>query len=799
MAADKKKKKRNKSPKNIPLAEQISSLEQQARRNYRDGNISKARSLCQKILNTPGNHGPTLFLLGRISQDEGSIKEAIVSFFQARSIAPNNPMYLHHLALALHQAGQNDQALSYYREALDINPNNADALDKIGLLLQDKGDFSAAIEHHQKAVELSPSHPMARFHLAKAHLQAGNPHKAIPLLQALLQDTPAHTKALIDLGTAYFSLNKLSKARECFQQAVSQDPTNQFALFKLSSVLTNQGMHKKGLELLQKALSLGMNTASALSLSPALQQLNYYNDLGPDEIFAAHKNLMSHMHRKTSSPFFFTQQADPTRRLRIGYVSPNFYRHSVTYFLEAILATHRHDVFEIFCYATSPKQDEVTEKISKSADIWREIWALNDEQVAKVIHDDAIDILIDLTGHTPGNRLPVFAMKPAPIQISYLGYPNTSGLTEIDYRLTDNLADPKGVTDKWHSEKLVRFPHCFLCYTPPAQCSEVKPPPVVSKGHITYGSFNNLAKINETVVETWARILQKTPKATLFLKNKQLADRETHEQILKIFSRHGINPERIILAPMTESLNEHLDLYGEIDIALDTFPYNGTTTTCEALWMGVPVITLAGETHAGRVGVSLLTTMGLDTLITDSIDAYIEKAVQLAAESERLIELRKSMREGMRNSPLTDAKGFTNSLEDAYRDMWKKWCAQQRLSFPNEQDEEWTNWGGSTTNVTAIHIDKADLLNQSGEAFFENQQFPEAIKAFSQAIALENKHIVARNNMGATYWQTGNIEQAIECFQKALKIDPTHLNARHNLQEALQAQEQKHKLTSNKS
>ena len=339
-----------------------------------------------------------------------------------------------------------------------------------------------------------------------------------------------------------------------------------------------------------------------------------------------------------------------------------------------MLASHTHERFEIFCYSDVLAPDNVTERLQGYADRWHNIADMQDEEVAELVLKDGIDILVDLAGHTGNNRMLLFARKPAPVQVSWLGYPNTTGLSTMDYRFVDPYTDPHGLTDPFYTEKLLRLPESFLCYLPDENSPDVGYLPETVSGHITFGSFNIFTKMTEEVLALWADILKNIPNARLLLKTKSFSDKQICAKVMKIFSQKGIYSERVELLGHQEHFLKHLSLYNRIDIGLDTFPYNGTTTTCEALWMGVPVITLAGNNHASRVGVSLLTNTGLEDLIAKTHDEYVDIAVNLAADTRRLQKLRRNLRPMMKNSPLTDAKRFTDNLENSYRHMWEMWC-----------------------------------------------------------------------------------------------------------------------------
>jgi len=402
--------------------------------------------------------------------------------------------------------------------------------------------------------------------------------------------------------------------------------------------------------------------------------MNYSARNAPEAVAAEHRAWGEKASAAVSVPGSRDLDRDPARRLRIGYVSPDFRRHSVAYFFEALLAEHDPDAVEAVCYAHVPAPDPMTERLKGLAHEWHDIATLDDPALAEKIRGERIDILVDLAGHTAKNRLPVFVHKPAPIQVTYLGYPNTSGLARIDYRLTDAVADPPGDGDDLYAERLVRLDRCFLAYRPPPAAPAVSGLPSERIGRITFGSFNNNTKITPELIAVWSRILRELPTSRLLLKSGPFADRETRQRYLDLFAAEGIEPKRIRAFGYLPEVSDHLNFYANIDLALDTFPYNGTTTTCEALWMGVPVLTLAGPVHASRVGASLLTAVGIEDLIARDTDAYVGKAIGLASDPARLADLRSRLRPAMATSPLTDGAGLARAIENAYRRMWRKWC-----------------------------------------------------------------------------------------------------------------------------
>jgi predicted O-linked N-acetylglucosamine transferase (SPINDLY family) len=490
---------------------------------------------------------------------------------------------------------------------------------------------------------------------------------------------PDFAEAYMSLGTALQAQGKLTEAISAHRQALVLKPDYVDAQNELGGTLLNFGNLPEAIATFRRALALNPDAVGAHS--NLLFCLHYEADIDLDALFAEHQRWgEQHAQPLAASIRAHTNVPDPERALRVGYVSPDFRQHSVAFFMEPVLRAHDHKALEVICYANVKRADVdgVTERLKGLGHGWCDIANMRDEDVAERIRADGVDILVDLTGHTDRNRLMVFARKPAPVQVTYLGYPDTIGLSAMDYRLTDAWADPPGQTERFHTEELLRLPGGFLRYRPTPDSPDVGDLPARATGHITFGSFNNAAKINARVIALWSMILQAVPSARLIMKAPHLAvfgGSRGHFQAL--FEQHGVAPERVEMIGRVPSSTAHLELYNRIDIGLDPFPYNGTTTTCEALWMGVPVIVLAGKTHAGRVGVSLLSNVGLPELIADTPEAYVERAVSLARDLDRLETLRRSLRRKMEQAPLTDATGFTRQLETAYREMWKRWCRDQ--------------------------------------------------------------------------------------------------------------------------
>jgi len=498
--------------------------------------------------------------------------------------------------------------------------------------------------------------------------------EAEEIFRRVLHLRPQKAGLHYNLGSILQNHGELEKAADCYREALRLDPGLKGIYGNLAGLLISQGKYDESVACYSDALK--QDPLDVQSHSGLLLALNYLPNQDSDDIYKKHKSWEIEHGCSVGISSQYAGERNPERRLRIGYLSPDLRTHSVSYFFEPLLAHHNTSEVETFCYSSGAREDATTDCLRSFAKQWREIGVLDDEQVAGMIREDEIDILVDLSGHTARNRLTVFTKKPAPVQVTWLGYPNTTGLSSIDYRLTDILTDPPTTKSKY-TEELVHIPGCFLCYQPPTDSLPVSSLPVDMVGYITFGSFNNLAKITPDVIRVWARLLQNVPDSRIIIKNCSLTDGATRERYFCMFEKQGVPRANIELLEFTATTEEHLALYGRVDISLDTFPYNGTTTTCEALWMGVPVVTLSGQVHAGRVGVSLLSAVDRQEWIAETNDAYVEIATDLAMNREQLATHRATLRERMASSQLCDGRSFAMKLEANYRAMWRQWCVQQ--------------------------------------------------------------------------------------------------------------------------
>lgn len=525
---------------------------------------------------------------------------------------------------------------------------------------------------------------------------------------------------LVSRGRSLRLAGQHQEAILCFDEAIRRDPTLATAHAGRAAALVSMGLEEPGLDCYRESLRLRPDFApvwnamglALLRLARVPEAVDHFRraiDLSFG-YYEAYSNFLFALlydplrdpasllaeHRGYGARFDRSHQAAPHandrsprghRRLRIGYVSPDFVQHPVRYFLEPVLAHHNRDAFHLTGYSDVEKPTAVTEMLSSYFEVWRPVSHLNDQQLAETIRADQIDILVDLCGHCGLNRLPMFGLKPAPVQISYIGYPFSTGMAgAIDYRVTDAAVDPPGQTEAFSTERLLRLPGCFTCYLPPelARSLEVRRPSPQPGGSVTFGSFSRANKWSDASVRAWAAILRAAPHARLLLHSgrseaqslgPEAAARTLGRIIHPRFAQYGVAPERVEVAGFLAP-REHLEYYGEVDLMLDTFPYHGTTATCEALWMGVPVLTHPGDCHVSRVGVSLLRGLGLPELVAANEQEYVDTAVALANDPVRLAALGDGVRERFRRSPAMDHAGVTRALEDAYTEAWSRWCGE---------------------------------------------------------------------------------------------------------------------------
>ena len=648
--------------------------------------------------------------LGLASETSGAADQAEAAYLRCLKLTPDYAPAHNNLGNVHRLHEQPEKAIACYEQALAIQSdlpqartNLAMAHSALAIQLHQQGDPKTALQHFDSAIALDPENPAYPFNLGCSYAELGHYRQAIANYQLALEIDPDHSDAANNIGIALRGKGDHSAAIEHYQGLLTRQPNNTRVLQNLALVLRRTGCHSKAIEYLDRALSLAPNNAElhsergaalngqgrlneaivemrlAVTLAPQrteirsnlLMTLNYAENCSAEQLYQDHCKYGQEL-KSAKSSFKRSNTATNSnpRKIRIGYVSADLRLHSVSYFLEPVLRHHDRNRFEIFAYYNGRRLDAVSERMKSCCDVWRDVASLPDQQLTAMIQRDQIDILIDLSGHSEGNRLPVFADRAAAVQITWLGYPNSTGLAAMDYRITDRYTDPEEEQGLSYSENLIRLPGHFSCYQPSSNCPEIGKLPSTATGQITYGCFNNISKLTPQVLTTWGRILKSVADSRLLLKSRGLVDPETVVRLQRCFQELGIDPARISLRSHDQNRQHHLACYGEVDIALDPFPYNGTTTTCEALWMGAPVIALKGDSHRGRVSASFLDGIGLGELVADDLDNYLAIAVDLAADRERLTSIRASLRERLEASALLDGSGFTRKLEAAYRSVW---------------------------------------------------------------------------------------------------------------------------------
>lgn len=683
----------------------LQQLEVAALHCLQSNNIDQAKRYCQELLASNPKHATANLYLGAIANGTGNYSLAEKLFRKAILANPAMLQAYNNLGVALKEQGKLLEAKKNYLKLIEINPDYAPAHSNLGVIYKELGEIEEAVRCLNRAIELNPNDASSYNSLGAVYRVLHKIDDAILFFQKTIDLVPNFAEAHFNLGNAFFDKENYSMAITSYSQALKYKQNYAEAYRGLGIVLEKSGLYDEAKNAFEAAYKIKPNQANylfyiahnqrvrgelekafdtykkVLSLDPnlvnahsnLLSLMNYQTEHSNQEIFEQHIAWEKHVlaNRSKNRPSARRKLDQNHSRIKVAYLSPDFRTHSVSFFFLPLLRSHDKEKFEIYCYYNHSTIDSVTESIKSLAEHWRDIDKLSDLDVVKQIIKDDIDILVDLAGHTGFNRLPVFTYRPAPIQITWLGYPNTTGLSDMDYRLTDLEADPEGA-EQYHSESLVRLPHGFLCYQGDESIPYQAEPPCLKKQFITFGSFNNLDKVTDQVVSVWANILHSVPNSKLLLKSKQLCNESCKTKLLSQFEKNGVASERLELKSEVENYKGHLQVYDLVDIALDPFPYNGTTTTFEGLWMGVPLVTLCGDRHATRVGSSILQRVGLQELIADDAKSYIKIATKLATDPASLISLRAEMRTRLMNSDLTNAKQFAHDVECSYLDMIKK-------------------------------------------------------------------------------------------------------------------------------
>ena len=613
--------------------------------------------------------------LGGALRAQGKLDEAIASYQRALALKPDHADAHYKLGNALRDRNKLEAAVAAYRRALALKPGFAEAHGNLGNALKSQGKLDEAVASYRRVLALKPDFAEMHGNLGNALQDQGKLDEAVASFRQALALKPGFAGIHSDLGVALRDQGKLDEAVAAYRRALALEPGFAGAHYNLGNALQDQGELDEAVTSFQRVLALEPGYAEAHN--NLLMTLNYKADVSIAGLYATARKFGEIFDRpsaRANSPLDLCHD----RRLRIGYVSGDFNYHPAGYFLSRVLPSHDRASVEVFCYYNNIVHDAMTGRLMGASDHWRSIAGMADTDADALIRRDGIDILIDLSGHTDKNRLRLFTLRPAPIQASWLGYFGTTGLAAMDYVLMDAISAPPG-DEGWYSEAVVRLPYGRFCYEAPATAPPPVDPPCLRRGHVTFGSFNHVAKTTPVTVELWANVLKAVPASRLLLKWKSLSEANARRRLLEAFAATGIPEDRLELrgySPHREMLAE----YGDMDIALDPFPFGGGLTSCEALWMGVPVITLPGDRPAARQTRSFLHQLGLDDLVASSPDSYVARAASLAGDPDRLIALRQSMRSRITSSPLCNGPLFTAALESAFREMWRRSCSGRQAA-----------------------------------------------------------------------------------------------------------------------
>lgn len=774
--------------------------------------------------------------LGALWAKIGEREKARECFEAVVQQAPQQAGGYHNLGAILDELKQPKAALDAYHKALELEPNRAETCFNLGNLYQKIDQLPEAIAHYQKALSLNPDMVMVTQNLGNLYQAQGQYEQAIELYQTALEHHPEAYKLYNNLGSVYREQHKLSSARACFEKCLhikpdylkaqinladilqesgdilgaesrfkailKQSPQEESIHMKLAVLYYREGLYEQTIAHCQAAIAddpkdyiAYSNLGSSIKVKGLIQESldAFYQAIAikPD-FWSAYENLLFTLHNLPglTAPHFITEaqtygqalsqtfppladhwlvKPEPQTRLRIGYISPDFREHAANYMIQSIFEHQDRENFEIICFAHTDPADSFTLRYYEQADEWHFLNGLSETEVARLIYHSKVHILLDLgSGHTANNPLAIMAQQPAPVQFTL--WPVSTGVPGINYFVSDQyLITP--AEKALSPEHIMVRQGSFLCLMPPQGAPAVAPAPCLKNGFITFGSFNNLAKVNPEVVSLWAQILNAVPNSHLFLKFKAFADPGICTYFTEAFGQYGIAPERLRLSAWTDS-SQHYSLYHEIDIALDPFPFNGHTTTCEALWMGVPVVSLIGEFGFGRAGLSILSAAGFSQWAAASPTAYVQLAEQLSQDPQRLSALRPHIRHTLTNSNLFNSAAYTKELEHFYRQAWQQWCAKQ-LS---------TNVNPMVPFTSPVpHPQQARQYNTLGTLMAQSNQPQKAAVLFERALQADPQYHAAYNNLGALWAAQGEIEKAQACYESALHHEPHLSDIRFNL------------------
>lgn len=665
---------KKKTGKPIPLNEALKQLDAL----FLAGEYAEVEMLGRDMQQRYPKSPQIRYLVGMAGMYLGHRPEALAAFERAVALDPARVNVYLNLAQVLHLLERDEEAVAVLKRAVKLKPDFLEAYQDLAHSLQQLGRSEEAMEAYRIATNLQPDDPVAYRGLGHTLQLLGRAEDAVDAYRMAATISPDDPAVHEELAKAQRSVLRYEEAIASFRRFLELRPESGGALNLLAGSLLDMGRFSEAQEVYRRALALEPAGAFAIH-SNMLLGLNYQPDTTAEVMLGEARAFGKKAEQGAKPDLAYPNPPDPERRLRIGLVSGDLGQHPVGFFLLNVVASIDPNLFELFAYQTVLQMGPVNERLRKHIPHWREIAdpAVTHEATANTIRADAIDILIDLNGHTGDNRLPLFAWKPAPVQMTWLGYLGTTGLEAMDYILADQWALPAGEENHF-TETPWRMPESYICFSPPEVDVGVGALPAIGNGYITFGSFNNLNKITDQVVACWARVLLSVPGSKLYLKTKNLGGKEMRTALVARFVRHGITEDRLLLEGALDSHEAHFRAYQKVDIALDPYPYPGITTSVEALWMGVPIVTLAGDRFITHQGETIMHNLGLPDWIAADEDAYVAKAAAFAGDIQALAAVRAGLREQLLASPLCDAPRFARNFEHALRGMWRVWCEQKK-------------------------------------------------------------------------------------------------------------------------
>ena len=780
----------------------------------------------RKVVSLSPDYINAYFNLGIIAGAQGKNNEAINYYKKVLSMDPGYVNAYYNIGIMLMNQNRNDEAVKYFKKAVLVDPGHVDALFNIGSAKQNMNDFEGALGFYEKTLKIRPDYYLAHNNMGIIYQSENKLEKALECYEKAVRINPEYSGPYMNMGNVYRDLGNVEKTIENYKKSISIEPSligynnlcgyqkdlcnyeevrhltfkmleyknqKKSVLASIHDSLIQTCEWEKAGSVIERFKKAEMDPEARDVLAGSFMEFCAITDLSLDEISEQHK-IWGRLTEQNIMPFehnMWKSRHPMTGKIRIGYSSPDLREHSVGYLIKDIIASHNRAEFEIYCYANfDPKDmDSFSQEIINSSNMFKYVKHLSDKKMAEEIYNDEIDILVDLSGYTAGHRLRAFAYKPAPIQITYLGYPNTTGLSRMDYRTTDRFAESGEEYDYRYSEKLIRLTNCFLSFN---GFGDVVPAQI--KGHrrggIIFGCFNNIQKLTPKAVELWSKILKEVDGSELHLKAKQLNTGFIWDNIVREFAKHGIPEERVKCLGYTATREEHLRLYNSIDISLDTFPYNGTVTTLEALWMNIPVITLVGESHAQRVSYSILKNLNLDQLIAFTGEEYVSKSTELAENPETIRELKTKMRKNLLASSICNPKVITREMELNFKRIWMEYQETGVRRQETEDRRQRTEDGGQETgnrkqkeeDVIGDAISAASRLRMA-MVKLEVGEFSQAAEISSSLIGEESLSPLAWHLLGVSKHRLGKEEEAIDALGKSLSLNANNPGARELMEE----------------